>query len=189
MSKNNVPYLKKFNDSIYYLHDYTPFIRGNQNSIDKKIMDIKSEGKEGWMIKKQKDAIAYFRNELNEVLKAELSKEDVICRVPRSKCDKPENHVYTICKGLVDDLNLIDGTNILKRVASVPESHIDGNRCKEKHIKSISVQNKSLIKNKVVCVIDDVVTSGTTMEACCELLINSGAKKVICVCIGKTIME
>ena len=45
----------------------------------------------------------------------------------------------------------------------------------------------SLIKGKVVAVIDDVMTTGTTTNECCKVLLRHGADKVYVVTLAKTL--
>ena len=51
---------------------------------------------------------------------------------------------------------------------------------------SIKIENISKIKNKKIILIDDVVTTGTTVDLCAKLLKKAGAKEVIVLSVAST---
>jgi len=53
------------------------------------------------------------------------------------------------------------------------------------HLNSIRVVGD--VADKVVCILDDIWTSGCTLRACRQLVTNHGAKKVYLLAIGKTV--
>ncbi|MGK7941984.1 MAG: ComF family protein [Crocosphaera sp.] len=53
----------------------------------------------------------------------------------------------------------------------------------------MEIQNKSLIKEQKVILLDDVLTTGNTVKACQELLLEAGAKEVKIIVLGKTIRD
>ncbi|WP_371218649.1 ComF family protein [Orientia tsutsugamushi] len=61
---------------------------------------------------------------------------------------------------------------------------------KKERIKNISgsfrINNSEIIKNKKIILLDDVVTTGTTVNLCTKLLKNAGAKSVFVLCIAYT---
>lgn len=87
---------------------------------------------------------------------------------------------------LGDTLKRIDGSKVLIRKKTVESAHNGGNRDINIHLESIGVTNNNIIKNKVVWLIDDVVTTGNSYEACSTLLRSNGAAKVYFIALGKT---
>jgi predicted amidophosphoribosyltransferase len=53
-----------------------------------------------------------------------------------------------------------------------------GERNITKHLNSIEVINQHLIKGQIVILLDDVCTSGNTLAACTQLLMEAGAAEV-----------
>ena len=57
---------------------------------------------------------------------------------------------------------------------------------RKENIKGVfQVQNKELIKNKKILLIDDVYTTGATMEECGRVLKDAGAKEIIAVVVAR----
>ena len=73
---------------------------------------------------------------------------------------------------------------LLERVADVPKQATGGERNIDNHLKSIEV--KEDLSGKIVCIMDDIWTSGCTLNACTELVREKGAKQVYTLTIGKT---
>ncbi|MDI6821154.1 MAG: phosphoribosyltransferase family protein [Patescibacteria group bacterium] len=78
--------------------------------------------------------------------------------------------------------------NILLRVKNISSQTECANYDeREKNIKdSFIVKNPEIIKNKNVLLIDDVFTSGATLNEAVNVLKNSGAKKIIGLVIART---
>ena len=53
---------------------------------------------------------------------------------------------------------------------------------------SISVVNKQKIRGKKILLIDDVMTTGTTVNLCAQQLKKAGAKEVVVLCIARTLL-
>ena len=55
--------------------------------------------------------------------------------------------------------------------------------------KTFSVNEKFSIKNKVILLIDDIITTGATANACAELLKKAGAAKVYVATLARVILK
>ena len=53
---------------------------------------------------------------------------------------------------------------------------------------SIIVSNKQKIRGKKILLIDDVITTGTTVNLCAKQLKKAGAKEVVVLCIARTLL-
>ncbi len=67
------------------------------------------------------------------------------------------------------------------------QSQSSEKRTKKRHKDSIKIYNQSIIKDQKIILLDDVLTTGNTVKACQELLLEAGAKEVKVIVLGKTI--
>jgi predicted amidophosphoribosyltransferase len=84
-------------------------------------------------------------------------------------------------------LERIDGTSCLLRHTQAPKKSGGGSRDKAIDLRTIRVVNPEIIKGRLVLLLDDVTSTGGSLEACKRLLQNAGAKNVQCLAIGKTV--
>ncbi len=187
---------------ILYLYEYTPFYGGNstQNKIDKHIMNIKNqkvynpEDPDFWKEEKRKESISFFKNVLKEeftnfikFLPPDFRQKTLISLVPSSTEKKYNNNMFNICEYLCREFNIFNGLTILSRQYSVGTAHLCGSHRNIKtHLESIIVNTPEFIKGKSIILFDDVTTSGVSFEACELLLLESEAKEVLCIALGKT---
>lgn len=68
--------------------------------------------------------------------------------------------------------------NLIKTKITLPQMELPEKERRENLKNSFACQNPEQIKNKKVFLIDDVYTTGSTMEECAKVLRNAGAKEV-----------
>lgn len=189
-------------NDIIYLYEYTPYAGGNntQNETDRHIMNIKNqkvyspEDLNFWKDEKREKSISFFKNVLKEIftdftklLPSDFRQKTLISLVPSSTEKKYNNNMLNICEYLCREFNILNGLTILSRCYSIETAHLcGGHRSIQPHLDSIIVNTPEIIKDKSIILFDDVTTSGCTFEACKELLLNNGAKEVLCIALGKT---
>lgn len=61
-----------------------------------------------------------------------------------------------------------------------------GNRDIKVHLDSIGVNPDMSVADEVVLVVDDVTTSGNSLYACRDILMEHGAKRVALLALGQT---
>ena len=54
------------------------------------------------------------------------------------------------------------------------------------HLESIKISHPHMIRRRVVLLLDDIVTTGTSFLGCRKLLLDAGASEVICLALGIT---
>jgi predicted amidophosphoribosyltransferase len=97
----------------------------------------------------------------------------------------------TTLSQLVDVLTAQDGrlvasVDTLVRRQDVEKLAVGGSRSVKVHVESIRVQEPPSLHAETVVVLDDVVSTGHSMEAARELLGHAGAARVACVAIART---
>lgn len=61
---------------------------------------------------------------------------------------------------------------------------------REKNLKkAFKISNKEIIENKIVILVDDVVTTGATVRSCSQEILNSGAKEVRVLSLARTVND
>ena len=74
---------------------------------------------------------------------------------------------------------------LLKRFVKVTKQATGGKRSMDTHLNSIEVTKN--LAGKIVCIMDDIWTTGCTLNACIELVSQKEAKQVYVLAIGKTV--
>ena len=101
---------------------------------------------------------------------------DVIVPVPSHK-KKVKQRGYNPALALADELSKISGKPVAdvlyKTRKTQNQKFLDYAQRQENLENSIILLNKSIIKDKKVLIIDDIITTGATIEACSKLLINA----------------
>lgn len=110
-----------------------------------------------------------------------LTDTDMIIPVPMHK-DRLNARGYNqsdmIAEGLCEECGIEKKDNILIKIKSTADQIGLRKTQREKNLKeSFDITDNGCIKNKNVLIIDDVLTTGATINACCEILKCNGAKK------------
>lgn len=126
----------------------------------------------------------------NEKICGFLKKYDIMIPVPISKKRKQKrgyNQSQIIAKKLVKDLkNLKLVTNVLQKQKNiVPQSTLSKEERKNNVKDAYKIQNEQIIRNKTIILLDDVFTTGSTVEECSRMLKLAGAKQVDVITIAK----
>ena len=138
-----------------------------------KILDLK-EGKES--------AIQYFFN----LLDSEICDEVTICIVPSSNVNNTNSGMRMLGERLAIN-GRKNGVYYLNRHHSINKLSTGGNRSIDVHLQSIKVITDLSIQGDIVLLMDDVTTTGNSLYACREILLENGAKNVEMFALGKSI--
>jgi predicted amidophosphoribosyltransferase len=139
----------------------------------KKILDLKDD---------KAGAVDYFAS----IVEPELSDGIVIVTIPSHDPASPPGALQKLADRLAQNGNRVDGSGCLVRTQKIGKLARGGDRSKAIQLKTLKVQNIYLIKGKNVLLLDDVVTSGNSLEAAMELLFKAGAKSVRRAALAKT---
>ena len=91
------------------------------------------------------------------------------------------NQSEIIAKSVADHFGFEMQTETLCRIRhSIPQAEIHDRKSRIENIKnSFACKNPESIKEKNILLVDDVSTTGSTLDACAEILKSAGAKEVI----------
>ena len=140
--------------------------------IDKLLLKFKYEG--------DKYIANIFIDDLANIFYQNFADTDVITFVPMHE-ERIKTREYNQSQIIADKLSKeikIEVVNALfKSKETARQATLTATERRENLSGSFKA-NKKLIKDKVVLLIDDVLTTGTTADVCAERLLKSGAKKV-----------
>lgn len=165
----------------YFSYIIAPFFYGMGS--DNAIRDLKFNGN-----RLNARKLSLF---MSEYMNKNSENVDIIIPVPLYYKDyykRGYNQSELLAKHISKRLNVKMSNKILLKTKKTKKQH-DLNM-QERQINlnnAFIVENKELIRDKVILLVDDVFTTGATMNCCSQVLINSGAKKVIGLVAAKTI--
>lgn len=116
---------------------------------------------------------------------------DIVVPVPlnpnREKA-RGYNQAFLISVSFEKELKLpIDTTNFIRTIDTPTQTQLTKDERKRNLEKAFKVVDKSIYKNKKILLIDDVYTTGATMEEASKTLIKAGAKEVYCLSVAHTL--
>ena len=138
-----------------------------------RILDLK-DGKES--------AIQYFY----DILDKEICRDVAICVVPSSTVYKTDSGIAKLGIKLAEN-GRKDRVYFLTRERSIAKLAAGGDRSKQIHMETIGTLSDMSIEDEIVLLMDDVTTTGNSLYACKDILVNSGAKEVEMFALGKAI--
>ncbi len=96
------------------------------------------------------------------------------------------NHADILARGLGKNLGISYSTNTLRKMKNTP---LQSKLKRQERIKnlssSFSLKDNSIVRNKNIILVDDLFTTGSTVNECSRLLKNSGAKYVEVVTLAR----
>lgn len=183
-----------FNDPKYdtnyylvYFGIYYPVHHPSFDSFSRTILNVKyrhatDPNPADWKQESKLKAVDYFYGRLDPMIAPNV----VIATVPSHKCYAELSGIQELAKKLATN-NRVSGINCLIRFKDIQKQAHGGIRSIEQHLQTIRVQRPDLINGKEVLLIDDVATTGSSLRACKQLLMESGALRVKCVALAKTV--
>ncbi len=139
-----------------------------------RILDVKE---------KKENGISYFYNQLDE----EICKDVTICVVPsHTQSDRNDSGIAELARRLAHN-GRIDKIDYLVRTKTIDKLAYGGSRDIRVQLDSIDVNPNMTIDGDVVLLVDDVTTSGASLEACKEILYENGAERVAMLALGQSV--
>lgn len=122
-----------------------------------------------------------------------LVKSDIIIPVPLHRWrlfKRRYNQATLLCHELSRSSGKPVGTNCLQRVKNTPSQHGKSRKAREKNVMGVfkvPPSKQEVIRKKSILLIDDVWTTGSTLNACIKALKKAGAKDVYILTLARVI--
>lgn len=139
----------------------------------------------------------FFAEVLGTYMAREFLKHDTKCDIimPVPLCEerlkkRKYNQAKLIADKFCEITTLPIDINTLVRCKNTPpQARLTFKERRENIKGAFNVIDKSKVKGKTILLIDDVYTTGSTLNECAKTLIKSGAKNVIAMTAGHTVLE
>lgn len=138
---------------------------------------------------------SFVADELCELIKAGIKNYEsyVVTYVPRSKAKKRKygtDQAETLAREVAKRLN-IRCIHVIKHITGKEQKKLTGAERLENAVSSYDLKKGSLLDicNRNIILLDDVMTTASSMYACASLLNLSGAASITCITVGKTYRE
>lgn len=174
---------------IYKIFDYEPYRsfgedNPKRNDITFKMMDLKNSNHHN-----HQSGIDFFKPRVHSAFQAIASllktTKIQLAIVPSSAKGLTAVGLEALVKD-VKEVSVKYNPLFLHRDYDVTSAKNGGERSIKKHLDSISIKVEPDV-NIPVLILDDVTTTGSSLEACREIILNSGVKTVYMLAIGKTV--
>jgi len=132
----------------------------------------------------------YMANEMTKVIQDFESDIDLIIPVPLHKIrllKRKYNQSAYLAKIIGKNINKTCDYTSVKRIKNTASQGNKSFSARVKNIKSAFAINDTNIRNKNILIVDDVYTTGATINELSKTLFKSGAKQVYVVCFAKVI--
>ena len=132
---------------------------------------------------KKEIGISYFYS----LLDVELCRDISLCVVPSHIASlRNESGIAELARRLARN-GRIDKVDYLLRTKTIDKLAYGGCRDIRIQLESICVNDEMSVDGDVVLIVDDVTTSGASLEACKEILVNHGASRVAMLALGQSV--
>lgn len=147
-----------------------------------------------YMLKFKFNNCAYISNFFaNQILKEKkvyeiLKKYDIIIPVPMGKnkyLDRGYNQTKLISDIISKKINSLENCDLRKIKNNKTQSKLNQNERKENVKNVFEIENIKFIRNKNIIILDDIYTTGATVNEISKVLKNAGAKDILVLIIAK----
>lgn len=127
---------------------------------------------------------------IKSILDNDLEHVDLVVPIPLYKDREKKrgfNQAALLAKYIAKDLNLKCDTENLRRVKQTKvQNRLNRNQRMENIAGAFGLKNKTAFEQKIVLLVDDIYTTGSTVDQCSKLLVDHGAKQVFATTLAVT---
>lgn len=176
-----------------FLYDYHPWCEGKNVNIDKitnTLINLKKTAENSW-----NSPVNFFTKVLTNPyrglsrLVSKSDKSNVFCVVPSHAKNMVSPGLLQLARNVSHEFNFKNKENLLSRTTTVDKAASGGQRSIQIHLDSVVVVGQENVKGKTVYLFDDITTTGCSLLACKQLLLEAGAERVAMIALGRTFSE
>ena len=166
---------RKFAEEKIIADFIAPFVFENEKALQQLIHQLKYNNRFRLGI--------YLGKKLAKLTKAKVMEWEADCIVPiplhpAKKAERGYNQADFIAKGIAKELSVAMLKNGIKRNINTPtQTKLNLEERRENMENAFEVNTKKVVGKKII-LLDDVITTGSTMRSCAIELLNKGAQKV-----------
>lgn len=133
-------------------------------------------------------AAAYFARRMAVSVRQEFARYniDFVTCVPTHSSDWSErgyNHAALIARALASELEMKYSSSVLQKTRKNSKQHTLNRQERLENVRGVyRVSRPDSVAGRTILLVDDVSTTGCTLNECARVLKQSGAKTVLCAC-------
>jgi competence protein ComFC len=134
----------------------------------------------------------FFSRYLIDVVLQNQWNIDLVVPIPLSKSHLKQrgyNQAAIISLPLALGLNIPHSTRAAYKIRETKSQAMLSANERYLNVEDAFLGNPAKLKGRRVLVVDDVITTGATMENCAKAILSSGAKEVFCLSVGRAIVK
>lgn len=152
-----------------------------EDMVRKALLDYKFNGKQHYS--------AIFGRALADKITGEFPGQyDLITYVPvsfRRKLKRGYDQVHLLAKAVARELGKKPASTLKKIRHNRAQSSLEDRRLRSQNVKGVyTVKDPGLIAGKSILLIDDIITTGSTIAECARVLLAAGAAEVLCIAVA-----
>jgi adenine/guanine phosphoribosyltransferase-like PRPP-binding protein len=120
-----------------------------------------------------------------DLLSYNLTGFNAVTAVPPSQVGATSG-IQRVARELAQKKRLTDATSCLRRHKSVASHAENSHRSVDEHLKSIFLEHPEKIEGKRILLLDDVRTTGCSIDACSQLLEQASPQLIISIALAQT---
>lgn len=173
-------------DGISYMYDYFPVRYEEHKGISERILAFKNG---------DDDAVRQFAAEMKEAMDDKYSgytdrlSNTIVCVMPSHEAGQYSKGLTRLAAYLAFTYGMIDGEHLIKRKITHEKIASGGDRSVQKQIETLEISTDYAIAGKDIIILDDVTTTGNSIEAVRRLLYKYNVGKIYAQTLGKTYFE
>jgi predicted amidophosphoribosyltransferase len=148
---------------------------GNYPTYSGRLLDLKEARARG---------IAYFLEVLKQNIRTNV--QLAIAVIPSHDATKLRSGVHHLASQFAAASGALDTGDLLIRTETIKKLANGGDRSMAVHLNSMQVNKMSRVDGRNVLLIDDIMTTGNSLAAGSQILLEAGAGDVLCLALGKT---